>query len=144
MTINFSFYSVNRLFFISFVRIVFFFFFFIDFLCRFLQGNSNSFVTIDVSTGFVGFNDYLPMIHDLFIYFSIYLLPIVYQFHLSMKTLEKLQRHVLLTNLICVLCLLIHRNHLFLWTIFAPRLFYQFAQTSSFIIVFTLTTFYRR
>ncbi|CAF5000133.1 unnamed protein product [Rotaria sp. Silwood1] len=50
-------------------------------------GNSNSFVTIDISSGFVGIPIYIPIIHGIFIYLSTYGLSIVWLFKLSKSEL---------------------------------------------------------
>ncbi|CAF1160553.1 unnamed protein product [Adineta ricciae] len=100
-------------------------------------GNSNSFVTIDISTGFVGIPIYIPIIHGFFISLSTYGLSILWLMKLSreQRTIYLLQ--LTLINTLFSVCVLLQRYHLFVWTVFAPKLFYQSAQTAlSFMLFF--------
>ncbi|CAF1312754.1 unnamed protein product [Adineta ricciae] len=99
-------------------------------------GNSNSFVTIDISTGFVGIPIYIPIIHGFFIYLSTYGLSILWLMKLSreQRTIYLLQ--LTLINTLFSICVFLQRYHLFVWTVFAPKLFYQSAQTAFNFILF--------
>ncbi|CAF1187915.1 unnamed protein product [Rotaria sp. Silwood1] len=101
-------------------------------------GNSNSFVTIDISSGFVGIPIYIPIIHGIFIYLSTYGLSIVWLFKLSKSELIYYLIEITLINSTFVLCILIQRYHLFVWTVFAPKLFYLCAQTAFNLFLFFL------
>ncbi|CAF4009305.1 unnamed protein product, partial [Rotaria sordida] len=101
-------------------------------------GNSNSFVTIDISSGFVGVPGYIPIIHGIFIYLSTYGLSIVWLFKL--KKFERIRYliEITLINSTFALCILIQRYHLFVWTVFAPKLFYLCAQTAFNLFLFLM------
>ncbi|UJR24086.1 hypothetical protein I4U23_027053 [Adineta vaga] len=99
-------------------------------------GNSNSFVTIDISTGFIGIPIYLPIIHGLFIYLSTYGLSIVWLLKLSREQRTNSLIQLTLINCLFSLCVFLQRYHLFVWTVFAPKLFYLCAQTTLDLFLF--------
>ncbi|CAF2699105.1 unnamed protein product [Rotaria sp. Silwood2] len=101
-------------------------------------GNSNSFVTIDISSGFVGIPIYIPIIHGIFIYLSTYGLSIIWLFKLSKSELNRYLIKITLINSTFSLCILIQRYHLFVWTVFAPKLFYLCAQTAFNLFLFIM------
>ncbi|CAF3295940.1 unnamed protein product, partial [Rotaria sp. Silwood2] len=100
--------------------------------------NSNSFVTIDISSGFVGIPIYIPIIHGIFIYLSTYGLSIIWLFKLSKSELNRYLIKITLINSTFSLCILIQRYHLFVWTVFAPKLFYLCAQTAFNLFLFIM------
>ncbi|CAF1477244.1 unnamed protein product [Adineta steineri] len=99
-------------------------------------GNSNSFVTIDISTGFVGIPIYLPIIHGILIYLSTYGLSIVWLLKLSKEERIHSLLQLTLINSSFVLCIFLQRYHLFVWTVFAPKVFYLCTQTA-FNLIYT-------
>ncbi|CAF1347512.1 unnamed protein product [Adineta steineri] len=99
-------------------------------------GNSNSFVTIDISTGFVGIPIYLPIIHGILIYLSTYGLSIVWLLKLSKEERIHSLLQLTLINSSFVLCIFLQRYHLFVWTVFAPKVFYLCAQTAFNFLLF--------
>jgi ethanolaminephosphotransferase len=96
----------------------------------FLKGNSNSFVTIDISTGFVGIPIYIPILHGILIYFYTYGLSIIWLLKLSKEERRNYLIQLTLINSSFVFCVFIQRYHLFVWTVFAPKVFYLCAQTA--------------
>lgn len=124
---NFFYFSLK-----SFLKIEINLFFF----SSFLKGNSNSFVTIDISTGFVGLFFYNPFIHGILIYFSIYGLSIQWLRNLSIDQRKDSLKQMTLINCLFIISMIVQRSHLFLWTVFTPKLFYLFAQTFSFLFLF--------
>ncbi|CAF3340115.1 unnamed protein product [Rotaria socialis] len=99
-------------------------------------GNSNSFVTIDISSGFVGIPIYIPIIHGIFIYLSTYGLSIIWLLKLSKNEQIIYLIQMTLINCIFSLCIFIQRYHLFIWTVFAPKLVYLCAQTAFHLFLF--------
>lgn len=101
------------------------------------KGNSNGLSTIDVSTGFVGLQGSNELLTGSLIFLSIY--------GLSMNWLRAIENNRLmvdclkdqfLMNSIYLISMTIQRQHLFLWTVFAPKLIYLFCQTSSLMFVY--------
>lgn len=104
-----------------------------------LKGNSNSFVTVDVSRGFVGIPLCIPIIHGILIYLSIYGLPLIWLIKMK-KDEDQLNtlKCLALINNSFVLSIVLQRYHLFIWTVFTPKLFYLFAQTFIFLVLVLL------
>ena len=101
----------------------------------FFKGNSNSFVTIDISTGFVGLSSYNAFLHGLLIYLGTYGLSIIWMSKLPLLEVNRLIRRILLLNTIFLFSFTFHRHHLFLWTVFAPKLLYLLSQTLTLIFI---------
>lgn len=101
-----------------------------------MKGNSNSFVTIDISSGFVGIPMYVPIVHGLLIYLSTYGLSIIWLMKLSREERKGCLMQLTLINTLFVFCVFLQRNHLFIWTVFAPKLFYLGAQTAFNLVLF--------
>ena len=93
-------------------------------------------MTIDISSGFVGIPVYVPMIHGLFIYLSTYGLSINWLLKLSREERKCCLMQLAFINSSFVLCVFLQRNHLFIWTVFAPKLFYLCAQTAFNFLLF--------
>lgn len=93
-------------------------------------------MTIDISSGFVGIPVYVPMIHGLLIYLSTYGLSINWLLKLSRDERKRCLMQLAIINSSFVLCVFLQRNHLFIWTVFAPKLFYLCAQTAFNILLF--------
>jgi ethanolaminephosphotransferase len=106
------------------------------FFCFFLKGNSNSFVTLDISSGFVGIPIYVPIIHGMLIYLSTYGLSMIWLLKLSKTERNRYLIQLTLINSCFALCIFVQRYHLFVWTVFAPKVFYLCSQTAFNFLLF--------
>ncbi|XP_051156691.1 GPI ethanolamine phosphate transferase 2 [Leptopilina boulardi] len=119
----------------------------------FYQGNSNSFATIDVAAGYVGLESYSLSIATLFITINTFSAPILaYLLLLYYETLEKPyfscqivlrinKQHIiwrLLPITIYTVIVTIQRYHLFIWTVFSPKLIYEAVFTTDMFIIISL------
>jgi len=93
-------------------------------------------VTIDISSGFVGVPIYIPLIHGLLIYLCTYGLSIIWLLKLSKEERIRYLIQMTLINSSFTLCIFLQRYHLFVWTVFAPKLFYLCAQTALNLLLF--------
>ncbi|XP_076035855.1 GPI ethanolamine phosphate transferase 2, catalytic subunit-like isoform X2 [Oratosquilla oratoria] len=104
----------------------------------FYQGNSNSLTTVDVSTGFIGMESYQPVFHGLLITIHTFGgLFLTYLCHLqtmsqlnfpSKKLYSVLQVWWSLrlgTVALYCCCVTAQRHHLFIWSVFMPKLLYE-------------------
>ncbi|XP_063841939.1 GPI ethanolamine phosphate transferase 2-like [Scylla paramamosain] len=104
----------------------------------FNQGNSNSLTTIDMSAGFVGVNSFHPLLHGILIatqtFGGTFLTYLAFLVHLASKdgSKERWQRQLyvwwcvrLATVTLYVLNVLCQRHHLFIWSVFTPKLLYE-------------------
>ncbi|XP_067141629.1 GPI ethanolamine phosphate transferase 2 [Centruroides vittatus] len=127
-------------------------------MCAFFyQGNSNSLSTIDVSAGYLGISSYHPVLVGILIASNTYsgivfwLLMLVFRIHQRLALLKcgcgsgRLPRDMqkCASTLLCVrylsfalylVTMLIQRYHLFVWTVFTPKLLYESAHN----VVFSL------
>ncbi|XP_001947092.2 GPI ethanolamine phosphate transferase 2 isoform X1 [Acyrthosiphon pisum] len=103
----------------------------------FYQGNSNSVGTLDIVPGYIGQTSYNPVVAGIHIFTHTYGLPIlVYLFLVLDQKFSGLQTLCMLNvTQSCVynLVILLFRNHLFIWSVFSPKLLY--------IVMFTSTTY---
>lgn len=96
----------------------------------FYTGNSNSLSTLSLSTGYVGLSDYSPPIVGLQLLLYTFAGPIVFLCGRSRTSQSWLHLHfsyrisALSTSLIC---LLIFQNHLFVWSVYSPKVIYDMA-----------------
>ena len=96
----------------------------------FYFGNSNSLATIDVGAGYVGMVSYNPVIISLLLALHTFSGPILVLLfmarHVGVRDLVRVQYFYLLTELIIFSVLsTLMRHHLFVWTIFSPKLLYE-------------------
>lgn len=95
----------------------------------FCQGHSNSLASVDIAVGYIGLESYVPLFVIIQVLCHTYAMPVLA--HLLL--LENCKKHkekcwfVLITlRMLCLifvsLITLIHRNHLFIWSVFAPKL----------------------
>lgn len=125
-----------------------FFYMIVNQMCFFSQGNSNSLNTIQVSTGMVGLNEMNMIVSGLLMICSTYSSNIYWTLiimkHLlheyvkednKLKNLKDVVSDIIncKTFVVTTICLLytisayLQREHLFVWSVFAPRLIYQLA-----------------
>ncbi|XP_076360999.1 phosphatidylinositol glycan anchor biosynthesis class G [Tachypleus tridentatus] len=131
----------------------------------FFQGNSNSLSTIDVSSGYVGLTSYNPILvgtlmvcntYSTFLLWFLKLNSRLFQLLDATGKFDKEQENIPLVETIIessglLLCvrfvtvsvylglLLIQRHHLFVWTVFSPKLLYETAHVMLFVC-FLLTS----
>lgn len=114
----------------------------------FSQGISNSLATIDVAAGYIGLSSYVPFIIGLQIFSHSYTFPVL-SYAMLFERLGKTDRLKMLNILIvyrifnflyfCIM-MLIQRNHLFIWSVFSPKLLIEASHTI-FLLTF-VTIFY--
>lgn len=95
----------------------------------FCQGHSNSLASVDISVGYIGLGDYIPFIVILQVLCHTYALPILSHVLLlqNSKNCEKEAWKVIimwrLFSLVFIDAItLLQRQHLFIWSVFAPKL----------------------
>lgn len=117
------------------------------------QGICNSIASIDVAPGYVGLQKYFPLITALQILSHVCTFPVLTylllykSFNVDKSTLEYqiIRRTMLNTLIICqvfnvvffCLVMLMQRDHLFIWTVFAPKLLIESVHT--FLLLFVMT-----
>ncbi|CAL4119252.1 unnamed protein product, partial [Meganyctiphanes norvegica] len=116
----------------------------------FYQGNSNSLGSVDVSAGFVGVNFYSPVIHGILIAahtFGGSLLPRItlllqnkqpFTDNSYWEVLTVWWKVRLCTLLLYVINVAAQRHHLFIWSVFTPKLLYEAAHL---LVLFIFTIF---
>jgi len=103
------------------------------------QGNSNHITTIDISLGYTGLSEYCEVLVGILTFVSTFCLPIlVFIFGSEFQNrsasnsgtrsqtgvMELLVIKTALTNLIYGIVVLVMRQHLFIWSVFVPKLLY--------------------
>ncbi|KAF7407296.1 hypothetical protein HZH66_001833 [Vespula vulgaris] len=108
----------------------------------FYQGNSNSLADIDIAAGYVGLQSYRPIIIGMYLIVNTYSAPVLayllnmYHRTLSYKSSHSLHYVLLSDNRIYMIWKLvpvtiytfiitIQKHHLFIWSVFAPKLLYE-------------------
>ncbi|KAI4501714.1 hypothetical protein M0802_003049 [Mischocyttarus mexicanus] len=108
----------------------------------FYQGNSNSLADIDIAAGYVGLQSYRPFIIGTFLIVNTYSAPVlayllnIYHRTLSYKSAYNLHYILLFDSRIYMIWKLIpvtiytfimtmQKHHLFIWSVFAPKLLYE-------------------
>ncbi|KAK8718583.1 hypothetical protein OTU49_014630, partial [Cherax quadricarinatus] len=111
------------------------------------QGNSNSLTTVDISAGFVGITSYRPLVHGILIAIQTFggrfLTYLAYLMHVISKDEQKERWQQSLCIWWCIRLATIslylvnvtwQRHHLFIWSVFTPKLLYEGAHV--FILCF--------
>ncbi|XP_053962637.1 GPI ethanolamine phosphate transferase 2 isoform X1 [Anastrepha ludens] len=124
----------------------------------FYQGNSNSFATIDLNPGYIGQTTYNPIIVGILVTLNMYSAPLTAFVYLVTHILQ--ESDIIKTNKLCTTehinfilyfytlsiflpvliyfwLLLFFRYHLFIYSVFAPKAFYEYYR----VIVLFLTVF---
>ena len=96
----------------------------------FYFGNSNSLATIDVGAGYVGMVSYSPAIISVLLAIHTFSGPILVLLfmarYVTVKDLVRVEYFFLLTELLIFSVLsTVMRHHLFVWTVFSPKLLYE-------------------
>lgn len=124
------------------------------------QGNSNNIATIDISAGFVGLDTYMEVPATFLTAFGTYVGPVLWASHLVYFLSSEgdngsaLSRACFCYALICsvpvatyVVLVTSLRYHLFIWSVFSPKLLYEGMHlliTAAICAVFTATDQTRR
>lgn len=127
----------------------------------FALGNSNSLASVDISTGYVGLEDFVPSIMGPLTYVATYcgpclwltagVLAIVRNATDAKRLRNSLHQACYVITLcealvLCVYCALVfgQRYHLFVWSVFSPKLLYETSKTllCSISVVFILCLMY--
>lgn len=107
----------------------------------FCQGHSNSLSSIDIAVGYVGLNNYNPLL------VMLQVLCHSYVFHILTYLLQKREitftnyyfvLHRILSMFIIMLVVLLQRHHLFVWSVFAPKLLIETSHTIIYFIIMLL------
>ncbi|XP_066143840.1 GPI ethanolamine phosphate transferase 2 [Euwallacea fornicatus] len=103
----------------------------------FLQGHRNSLATVDVAVGYVGLNNYYPSIVVMQVLAHTYALPVLFYLILFKQLNLKAQKQfwaillALRASVVLSTCLVTFsfRHHLFVWSVFAPKLIVESVHT---------------
>lgn len=121
----------------------------------FYQGNSNSVATIDVAAGYVGLTSYWPTLATIYVSVNTYSAPVLAYLMLVYKSLgdyrEKGYRLDvfsinrgyacirIFTVVVYNIIVTSQRYHLFIWTVFSPKLLYEAMYTAVlFVVMFVM------
>lgn len=106
----------------------------------YFQGNSNSIATVDISAGFVGFEDYVKLPAIFLTIFGTYIGPLLWAVHLTCYMSSERSRYssasvghscycfILLRAIpaaVYIILITSLRYHLFIWSVFSPKLLYE-------------------
>ncbi|KAF6372296.1 phosphatidylinositol glycan anchor biosynthesis class G [Rhinolophus ferrumequinum] len=104
----------------------------------YFQGNSNNMATVDVSAGFVGLDTYVAIPAALLTLFATYMGPVLWASHLlnflssEAGSGSALSRACFCYALVCslpasayIILVTSLRYHLFIWSVFSPKLLYE-------------------
>ncbi|XP_048394483.1 GPI ethanolamine phosphate transferase 2 isoform X2 [Stegostoma tigrinum] len=105
----------------------------------YFQGNSNSIATVDISAGFVGFENYVELPAVFLTLFSTYVGPLLWAVHLTCYMSSERNRYSAAVGHSCYCLVLLRaipasvyvilvtslRYHLFVWSVFSPKLLYE-------------------
>ncbi|KAF7240030.1 GPI ethanolamine phosphate transferase 2 [Varanus komodoensis] len=105
----------------------------------FFQGNSNSIASVDVSAGFVGLDNYVTVPAVFLTGFSMYSGPVLWAIHLLCYLSSEIHRNAAALGHGCFCYALLRsipvgvyiilvtglRYHLFIWSVFSPKLLYE-------------------
>lgn len=105
----------------------------------FYQGNSNSLASINIAAGYVGLRSYMPLITGAYLIVNTYSAPVLAYFLLvyhrqssdthCMNIVARTSRTYiawrLLTMTVYMIIVVAQRHHLFIWSVFSPKLLYE-------------------
>ncbi|XP_063086101.1 GPI ethanolamine phosphate transferase 2 isoform X2 [Cavia porcellus] len=121
----------------------------------YFQGNSNNIATIDISAGFVGLDTYMEIPATFLTVFGTYVGPVLWAAHLAhflsaeASSDSAMDRACFCYVLICsvpvatyIILVTSLRYHLFIWSVFSPKLLYEGMHlliTATLCVLFTAT-----
>ncbi|XP_076680624.1 GPI ethanolamine phosphate transferase 2, catalytic subunit-like isoform X3 [Andrena cerasifolii] len=106
----------------------------------FYQGNSNSLATIDVAVGYVGMSSYMPLVNGSLLIINVLSAPVLAYllliYHAILKypydtreIVTRISKTYITWRLfpvaIYTIIISIQRHHLFVWSVFSPKLLYE-------------------
>ncbi|KAL0110564.1 hypothetical protein PUN28_013867 [Cardiocondyla obscurior] len=105
----------------------------------FYQGNSNSLASVDVAAGYVGLRSYMPFVTGIYLIVNTYSAPVLAYFLLVyyrqryQSNRKDIIAHTskiyiawrLLTVTVYMIIVTSQRHHLFVWSVFSPKLLYE-------------------
>nr|XP_015837704.1 PREDICTED: GPI ethanolamine phosphate transferase 2 isoform X2 [Tribolium castaneum] len=115
-------------------------------LLFFAQGHDNSLASVDISSGYIGLHEYNPFLVFPQVLCHTYALPVLSHLLLftnrKVNVFKSLSIFILFRLYIVVLVFIvtfIHRHHLFIWSVFAPKMF---VEASHFFFLFVEVSCY--
>lgn len=121
----------------------------------FLQGNSNNLASIDLTPGYIGLDSYNPIIVGLLVTINTYSGPILCYILLLHNVFNEsdmkknsiiIGRVIYITATTAVFPLAIYifvmtlmRSHIFIWTVFSPKILYEFFNTYLYFTILLIT-----
>ncbi|XP_053996555.1 GPI ethanolamine phosphate transferase 2 isoform X1 [Hylaeus anthracinus] len=121
----------------------------------FYQGNSNSLATIDVAAGYIGIQSYVPFINGSLLLINTYSAPVLaflllvyhaalqYPYDTCKIIIEISKTYIrwrLIPIAIYTIIISIQRHHLFVWSVFSPKLLYEAVHsTITCFVIFIIT-----
>lgn len=117
----------------------------------FLQGHRNSLASVDVSIGYTGLNDYYPILVVSQVLIHTYTFPVLFHLHVLQHTSDMNKQKLCWITLLSLrtlvvlstsIVMIIFRHHLFIWSVFAPKLFIESAHTAFLFIEICFWYFY--
>ncbi|WBW74059.1 CP2 mannose-ethanolamine phosphotransferase GPI anchor biosynthesis protein Gpi7 [Schizosaccharomyces osmophilus] len=107
----------------------------------FSLGNSNSLASIDLSQGYTGIKSYSIYSVGVLLFCSVFSGPLWWSFHQPKESIQKWLRPTFFFSSFALFILSLScyffRHHLFIWSVFSPKLLYQVSWT----IMYGLTKF---
>lgn len=109
------------------------------------QGHSNSLASVDVSVGYIGLENYVPIVVISQVLCHTYSFPILTQLLLLKNCKSKTENCWLILITMRLLFLIVvdvvtvvHRNHLFIWSVFSPKLLIESCHSAVMFLLFIL------
>eukprot|EP00094_Tigriopus_californicus_P011836 TCALIF_11432-PA protein Name:"Similar to las21 GPI ethanolamine phosphate transferase 2 (Schizosaccharomyces pombe (strain 972 / ATCC 24843))" AED:0.83 eAED:0.83 QI:0/0/0/0.5/1/1/2/0/115 len=110
-----------------------------------MVGNSNSLATIDVGSGYTGLSEFHPVLVSALIGLTTYSAPILAllaYFSDYPKTLSSTMSLMLFLRTVELgffeALLTVERYHLFVWTVFSPKLLYEATLSALFAVMYSI------
>ncbi|XP_032688057.1 GPI ethanolamine phosphate transferase 2 [Odontomachus brunneus] len=104
----------------------------------FYQGNSNSLASVDVAAGYIGLRSYMPFVIGAYLIVNTYSAPVLAYFLLIyyrqlnethsdavVRTSKTYITWRLFTMTVYTIIVTVQRHHLFVWSVFSPKLLYE-------------------
>lgn len=104
----------------------------------FLQGHRNSLASVDVSMGYTGLNDYYPFLVISQVLIHTYTFPVIFHLTLFQRVFQPDFETRFWNTMLAIrtsvvfatgLVMILFRHHLFIWSVFAPKLIIESVHT---------------
>lgn len=120
-------------------------------LLYFAQGHDNSLASIDIASGYVGLREYHPWLVIPQVFCHTYALPILTNLLLFQNNYFNPRKYLslfvilrLYVIIVIFFVMFIQRNHLFIWSVFAPKLIIEAGHFGCLFIQITCYYIYRQ